>query len=130
MPSSSFKDLRVWQEGMKLAVEVYHRTAGFPKHELYGLAQQMRRAAVSIPSNIAEGKGHHSDREFRHFLLHARGSLLELQTQALIAQELQYFKGDEASDLLDLAAGVGRGLAGLINYLREEPAQERVAGNR
>jgi len=58
MPSSSsFKELRVWQEAMKLAIEVNHQTAGFPKHEVYGLSQQMRRAAVSVPSNIAEGKG-------------------------------------------------------------------------
>jgi len=72
MPSSSsFRDLRVWQEAMKLAIEIYHQTEKFPKHELYGLSQQMRRAAVSIPSNIAEGKGHRSDREFSRFLLHA-----------------------------------------------------------
>jgi four helix bundle protein len=83
--SSSFKDLRVWQEAMKLVYEVYRVTVGFPKHEVYGLTQQMRRAAVSVPSNIAEGKGHRSDREFTRFLFHARGSLLELQTQILIA---------------------------------------------
>ncbi len=62
--SASFKDLRVWQEAMKLAVDVYRTTAEFPRHELYGLSNQLRRAAVSIPSNIAEGKGHRSDREF------------------------------------------------------------------
>ena len=73
--SSSFKDLRVWQEAMNLAVSVYRATSKFPKHELYGLSQQLRRAAVSIPSNIAEGKGRRSDREFRNFLMHARGSL-------------------------------------------------------
>jgi four helix bundle protein len=75
---------------MKLASEIYKSTARFPKHEMYGLTQQIRRAAVSIPSNIAEGKGHYSNREFAHFLLHARGSLLELQTQLMIAEELQY----------------------------------------
>jgi four helix bundle protein len=115
--SSSFKDLRVWQEAMKLTIETYHQTAQFPKHELYGLAQQMRRAAVSIPSNIAEGKGHRSDREFSHFLLHARGSLLELETQMLIANELQYLPGAQLSELQSLATTVGRALAGLINSL-------------
>jgi len=71
--SSSFRDLRVWQEAMRLVYEVYRETADFPKHEIYGLTQQMRRAAVSVPSNIAEGKGHRSDKEFRHFLFHAPG---------------------------------------------------------
>jgi hypothetical protein len=61
--SSSFRDLRVWRDAMKLAI-IYRATAAFPKHELYGLSQQMRRAAVSVPSNIAEGKGHHSDKAF------------------------------------------------------------------
>ena len=88
--SASFRDLRVWQEAMMFAVEIYRVTSAFPRHELYGLSQQMRRASVSVPSNVAEGKGHRSDREFGHFLLHARGSLLEVQTQIMIAQELQY----------------------------------------
>jgi len=118
MPSSaSFKDLRVWLEAMKLTLEVYKSTTGFPKHETYGLAQQMRRAAVSVPSNIAEGKGHRSDREFTHFLFHARGSLLELQTQILIAQDLQYLPEGRMQRLQELANGVGRALNGLINSL-------------
>ena len=87
---SSFSDLRVWQEAMKLTAEIYRCTADFPKHELYGLSQQIRRASVSVPSNIAEGKGRNTDREFSQFLFHARGSLLKLQTQFMIAQELQY----------------------------------------
>ncbi len=70
---------------MDLAEAVYRATFEFPKHELYGLVSQMRRAAVSVPSNIAECKGRHSDPGFVRFLLHARGSLLELQTQVLIA---------------------------------------------
>ena len=94
-PASSFRDLRVWQEAMKLASATYRVTAEFPNHELYGLSQQMRRAAVSVPSNIAEGKGHYSDREFKHFLFHARGSLLELETQVLIAQQLEYLSNTE-----------------------------------
>jgi len=72
---SSFRELRVWQEAMALAARTYRSTAQFPKTEMDGLALQMRRAAVSVPSNIAEGKGHRSNKEFVHFLLHARGSL-------------------------------------------------------
>jgi four helix bundle protein len=71
--NSTFKDLRIWQEAMSLTIEIYQVTASFPKHEIYGLSSQMRRAAVSVPSNIAEGKGHRSDCEFVRFLLHARG---------------------------------------------------------
>ncbi len=67
--SSSFRDLRVWQDAFRLSVETYRKTADFPKHELYGLSQQMRRAAVSVPSNIAEGKGRRSNREFRSISL-------------------------------------------------------------
>src|SRR5271154_7335474 len=123
MPSSAcFKDLRVWQDAMKLTLEVYASTASFPKHEIYGLAQQMRRAAVSIPSNIAEGKGHRSDREFTHFLFHARGSLLELQTQILIGQQLQYLPATRVQHIQELANGVGRGLNGLINSLNKDAA--------
>jgi four helix bundle protein len=71
--NSTFHDLRIWQQAMDLTVEIYRVTSGFPKHETYGLASQMRRAAVSVPSNIAEGKGHRSDPEFVRFLFHARG---------------------------------------------------------
>jgi four helix bundle protein len=120
--SASFKDLRVWQEAMKFTVEVYRVTAGFPKHELYGLSQQIRRAAVSVPSNIAEGKGHRSDREFGHFLLHARGSLLEVQTQIMIAKELQYLKSEDAKRLLTSSDAIGRSLNSLINSINEKAA--------
>jgi four helix bundle protein len=116
MPSS-FKELRVWQESMKFAVSVYRATGHFPRHELYGLSQQLRRAAVSIPSNIAEGKGHHSDREFRNFLLHARGSLLEVQTQLMIAKELEYLSSEEGERLLGSSDAIGRSLNSLINAI-------------
>jgi len=120
--SASFRDLRAWQEAMRLTTEIYKSTSGFPKHELYGLSQQIRRAAVSVPSNIAEGKGHRSDKEFVRFLLHARGSLFELQTQAMIAEELQYLRKEEGERLLKLAEGVGRALSGLINSMSERAA--------
>jgi len=122
MSSSSFRELHVWQAAMRLTAEVYRRTADFPKHELYGLTNQMRRAAVSVPSNIAEGKGHRSDKEFTNFLLHARGSLLELQTQLLIAMDLQYLKQDEGQQLFEAAEAVCRQLNGLIRSFREKAA--------
>jgi four helix bundle protein len=121
MPNSTFHDLRVWQEAMNLTEEIYRATAQFPKHELYGLSSQMRRAAVSVPSNIAEGKGHRTDPEFVRFLFHARGSLLELETQILIARRLQYLPEERAGKLCRHAAGIGRGLNALINRFRALP---------
>jgi four helix bundle protein len=109
----------VWQEAMALTIDIYRNTATFPKHELYGLTQQIRRAAVSIPSNIAEGKGHYSDKEFSRFLFYARGSLLELQTQLLIAEQLEYLPNAEAQRLTAMVDGIGRALSGLISSLRE-----------
>jgi len=122
MSQSSFKDLRVWQEAMTLTVEIYRSTGDFPKHEVYGLTQQIRRAAVSVPSNIAEGKGHYSDKEFSRFLFHARGSLQEVQTQILIAEQLQYLSEKEGQRLTIMAEGVARALSGLIASLRERVA--------
>jgi four helix bundle protein len=116
--SGSFRDLRVWQAAMKLAREVYRGTEKFPRHELYGLTQQIRRAAISVPSNIAEGKGRHSDKEFAHFLCNARGSLLELETQLILAEELEYLSEAEGKRISALAECVGRALGGLINSLR------------
>ncbi len=115
-----FYELRVRQEAMKLTTEVYSSTTSFPKHELYGLSQQMRRAAVSIPSNIAEGKGHRSDRELSHFLFHARGSLFELRTQLMISKQSEYLTAGESKRLLDLADAVGRSLNALINSVYEK----------
>jgi four helix bundle protein len=120
--NSSFQDLRIWQEAMGLTLEIYRATSGFPKHEIYGLTSQMRRAAVSVPSNIAEGKGHRSDPEFVRFLFHARGSLLELQTQLLIARRLQYLSEEKANELCRTGEGIGRGLNALINRFRERAA--------
>ncbi len=88
--SESYRDLRVWQRSMDLVCTVYSETRDFPKEELYGLVSQMRRAAVSIPSNIAEGKGRLTDRDRSHFFCQARGSLHELETQITIARRLSY----------------------------------------
>ena len=122
MSASSFRDLRVRQDAITLTLNVYKSTTNFPKHELYGLSQQAGRAAVSVPSNIAEGKGRHSDRDFVRFLLLARGSLLELETQLIIAQELGYLSQTNSAYLLGMAEGVGRALSGLINSMREKAA--------
>ena len=119
---STFQDLRIWQEAMDLTLDIYRVTGSFPKHETYGLTSQMRRAAVSVPSNIAEGKGHRSDSEFVRFLLHARGSLLELQIQILIARRLQYLSEEKAGELCRSSDGIGRGLNALINKFRENAA--------
>jgi len=118
----SYKDLRVWQQAIDLALGTYLATESFPKHELYGLSQQMRRAAVSIASNVAEGKGCRSDKEFRQFLFHARGSLLELETQILIASRLEYLCDDRSKDLQSQASQVGRSLSGLLNSLAPSAA--------
>jgi four helix bundle protein len=107
---------------MKLAGEVYRCTESLPKHELYGLTSQIRRAAVSVASNIAEGKGHRSDREFVHFLYHARGSLFELETQLLLAKQLQYTSDADSATLLESVAAVARSLTGLINSLTAQVA--------
>ena len=122
MTKSTYKDLRVWQDAVELASSIYRATALFPRHEVYGLSQQMRRAAVSVPSNIAEGKGHRSNREFTNFLLHARGSLLELQTQLHIAEDLQYLSGNAAEVLHSQTDSVARSLNALINAVRGEAA--------
>jgi four helix bundle protein len=95
--------------------------SGLPKGKLYGLTSQLRRAAVSIPSNIAEGQGRFSKGEFKQFLGHARGSLLELETQILIAQQLGYLPTERIQILLDGAAETGRILNGLLASLDRRP---------
>ncbi len=112
-----YKDLVVWQRAMDLVVEVYKSTERFPKRETYSLTDQIRRCAVSVPSNIAEGQAHYSKREFLHFLRHASGSLAELETQVLLAQRLEYLLAPQAEDLLNRIAEVGRIMNGLINSL-------------
>ena len=114
----SFRDLTVWQRSMQMAVAVYQLTQGFPREEIYGLTSQMRRAAVSIPSNIAEGHGRLGPNEYRQFLGVARGSNFELQTQLEIARALG--KGD--SKLLDEVEGlsheVGKMIFGVLQAMK------------
>jgi|SRR2546428_13912193 four helix bundle protein len=113
----SYRDLIVWRKSMALVKDVYLCTQDFPKAELYGLRSQLRRAVVSIPSNIAGGQGRFFKGEFKQFLGHARGSLLELETQILIAQQLGYLPAEQVQNLLDRAAEAGRILNGLLGSL-------------
>jgi four helix bundle protein len=112
--SDSYRDLIAWQKAKTLALDVYVRTRKFPKDEIYGLTSQMRRAAVSIPSNIVEGEGRYSRKEFVQFLFHARGSLLELITQLSIAHELDYLDLQAFRHLDQATEELGRILNGLI----------------
>ncbi len=112
----SYKDLKVWQLGMELVFRIYAVTARFPKEELFCLVSQMRRAAVSIVSNIAEGKGRTGDKELAHFLSNSRGSLRELETQVLIAAHENYFNSGVEKELLDRIDEISRMIAGLMKF--------------
>lgn len=118
--AGSYKDLRAWKQSMELALEIYRLTEGFPREERYGLTSQLRRAIVSVSSNIAEGKGRSSDKELVLFLHHARGSLLEVETQLLIARGLKYgLEGElEMDRLLSLVENLAKTLNALITSLR------------
>jgi len=113
----SYRDLIVWKKAMSLVLNIYRSTNAFPKTETYGLASQLRRAAVSIPSNIAEGQARLSTAEFKQSLGHARGSLMEVETYILLAQELGYLERDQSENLLAGTAEVGKILNGLLNSL-------------
>jgi four helix bundle protein len=114
----SYKDLIAWRKAMGLVTEIYRATREFPRDELYGLTNQLRRAAVSVPSNIVEGQAHFSQKEFRHFLSHSRGSLAEIETQLAIAQNLNYLNPQQTQLLLNKAAELGKILNGLIASLK------------
>ena len=113
----SFRDLRVWQAAMDLVEQIYQLTQRFPKHERYGLASQMQRAAVSVPSNIAEGHTRAHSKEYLHHLSIARGSLAELQTQLEIARRLTYCSAEEIEPLILRADSLGKQLYMLRNAL-------------
>jgi len=109
------RDLKVWQKAMELVTGIYSATGKFPKHELFALSQQLRKAAVSIPSNLAEGHGRLYKREFHQFVSNARGSLCEVETQLEIARNLHYLSQADAESLLAKASEIGR----MLNGLRE-----------
>ena len=114
----SYRQLIAWQKSMDFVMDVYKVTKAFPRDELYGLATQLRRAAVAVPTNIADGQARFSPNEFFYFLGRARGALVEVETQLLIAQNLNYYTAEQGQHLLDRAAEVGKILNGLIASIR------------
>lgn len=118
--NSSYQDLLVWQKAMDLVEETYGLVRKLPKEETYALSDQMRRAAVSIPSNIAEGKDRVTDKEFIRFLSIARGSASELETQFIICSRLNYLAAEETNTAVEHCREVGRMLHGLIKSLEPQ----------
>jgi len=114
----TYRDLIAWQKAMDVAQQTYLATDGFPSGEKFGLTAQMRRSAVSVPSNIAEGFGRNRTLEFRRFLEMAKGSLFELQTQAELARRLGWLQGNPLAALRDATHEVDAVLGGLIRSLR------------
>jgi len=114
-----FKELKVWQKGVALTEAVYQVVQSFPKWEFWGLARQMCRAAASIPSNIAEGHGRGTRNDYRHFVLNARGSSAELETQLIIARKVAYLDEQTFTELIDQTHEVRRMLNGLIKSLSD-----------
>jgi four helix bundle protein len=113
----SYRDLRVWQEAVKLAEICYRLTKIFPKEELYGMTSQIRRASVSIAANIAEGYGRKHQKEYIQFLYIAQGSLKELETHLFIAQRVEISSSEDISPILTQCDSVGRLLGGLIRAI-------------
>jgi four helix bundle protein len=118
--SGTYADLEVWRAAMDLVERIYTVTKRFPKEEMYGLTSQLRRASVSVPSNIAEGKGRFSDKELTQFLSHARGSLFEIDTQLQLAQRLGYVAREHCEAIRYETVRVGQMLNGLIRSVRPE----------
>ncbi len=114
----NYRDLIAWQKAMELALLVYRCTAAFPDAETYALTSQIRKAAVSVPSNVAEGQGRKSEAEFRRYLRVAHGSLREVETQILLADQLGYLPERSTTNLMELAAETGRLISGLIRVLK------------
>lgn len=118
MSISSYKDLVVWKKAVDLTIKIYSITDKFPREEIYGITSQMRRSAVSIPSNIAEGSIRGSKKDFSHFLRIASGSIAELQTQLEISKQLNLGKGIDYAELNALSEEVNKMIHGLINKLK------------
>ena len=117
MKDRSYCELIVWQKAMDLVQGVYTATKSFPREEIYGLTSQLRRAAVSVPSNIAEGQGRKSTSEFLHHLSIAYGSLMEVETQLMIAERLDDLEKRDVARMTELTGEVGRLINGLTNSL-------------
>jgi four helix bundle protein len=117
MGVQNYKDLIVWQKAMDLVYEVYQISKSFPKEEQYALTNQLRRAVVSVPSNIAEGRSRYSSAEFRNFLSIAHGSLAEVETQILLAIRLDYVKENQATKSLDLQNEISKMLVSIYRKI-------------
>ena len=117
MERKRYRELIVWQKAMELAKLVYQVTKQFPDDENFGLTSQIRRAAVSVPSNIAEGQGRLTKGEFKQFLGHARGSVFEVETQAELANEFGFLAEQRAEKVIELTSEVSRLLNGLISSI-------------
>ncbi len=115
-----YRELKVWQAGMDLAAECYETTKEFPREELFGMTSQIRRAAASVPANIAEGQGRHHTKEFLNHLSIARGSLMELETHLLLCQRVGLMKREKAERLLSLSDEISRMLSGLRRSLEHK----------
>ncbi|MEM8944614.1 MAG: four helix bundle protein [Planctomycetota bacterium] len=118
---AGYQDLKVWQVGVDLSVQIYRVTKDFPKEELYGLTSQIRRAGISIPSNIAEGHARKSQKELSRFLDIAKGSLAEVETQLIIARRLGYLDQAKTDELLHIADQESRMISGLLNSIKRQP---------
>lgn len=129
MAMTHFRDLQVWQRSMALAQAIYTATRQFPKEELFGLTSQLRRSAVSIPSNIAEGQGRESDKSFALFVTQAQGSLYEVETQIELARNLEMMSAEQAAQLLAEASEIGRMIHGLLRALRQAPTPVWLAAD-
>lgn len=116
-PKKSYRDLIVWQRAIETCLSVYKITRQFPREELYGLANQMRRSGVSVPSNIAEGYGRLSREQYRHFLGVAQASNFELQTQLLIARELGFGEPEQIGAAASTSEEVGKMLTAILKKL-------------
>ena len=113
------KDLRVWQQGIEMVTSIYMRTKAFPKDEVFGLVSQMRRAAVSVPSNIAEGYARGTDREKLHFLRISSGSMSEIETQLMLSLNLGYISQEVYDELSERVTSVWKQLNALISSLKK-----------
>jgi len=120
MDVHSYRDLKVWQLGVNLVVDTYELTKRFPKTEIFGLTSQIQRAAVSVPSNIAEGHARGGTREFLHFITISLGSVAELETQLLIAHRLKYVDNVALDHVLQSCEGVGKMLRALQKTLKSK----------
>ena len=130
MAIKHYKDLSVWQKSMDLAVEIFKVVKFLPREELYGLSDQMRRAVVSVPSNIAEGQQRSSTKDYIRFLHIAKGSLGELETQIMLCERLEYLRKEKTDQLIGQCVEIQRMISGLISSLVLVLNKENLEGKK